>query len=188
MRAGVKPESVVSAAADIANRSGWGEVTLANVAGLLGIKTPSLYNHISGLDDLRQKLAVHASRLLFDRMIDAAVGQTSTEAFLAVGASYVRFAREQPGLYEAFYRIGAVRPPEYEDIAQRILQLLYRLLEPFKLDEEQAVHAVRGLRSLLHGFASLEAAEGFRMSVDKDVSLRFIIVRYMEGIQSPSDR
>ena len=83
---------------------------------------------------------------------------------------------------------GAVRPPEYEDIAQRILQLLYRLLEPFKLDEEQAVHAVRGLRSLLHGFASLEAAEGFRMSVDKDASLRFIIVRYMEGIQSLPNR
>lgn len=183
MRAGVKTESVVAAAADLANRNGWSEVTLANVAGLLGIKTPSLYNHISGLDDLRQKLAVHAFRQLYDRMLGAAVGQSGTEAFLSVGDAYVGFAREQPGLYEATYRIGAAQPPEFEEIAVRILQLLYRLLEPFRLDEEQSVHAVRGLRSMLHGFATLEATGGFQMLVDRDASLHYIIGRYMEGIQ-----
>ncbi|MFC5531974.1 TetR-like C-terminal domain-containing protein [Cohnella yongneupensis] len=184
MRAGIKPESVVAAAADIADRNGWSDVTPSNVAGLLGIKTPSLYNHISGLDDLRNKLAVHAADMLLDRLIHAAVGQTGRAAFIAIGKAYVQFVREHPGMYEATYRIGMPRPPEFEKIAQDMLHLLYRLLEPFRLSDEDSVHAVRGLRSLLHGFASLEAAGGFQMNVDKDASLTIIISHYMDGFQS----
>lgn len=181
MRVGIRPEAVIAAAADIADGSGWNEVTPSNVAARLGIKTPSLYNHISGLDDLRQKLAVHASRKLLDRLIDAAVGQSGKAAIIQVGTAYVQFVREHPGMYEATYRVGMPRPPEYEQIAQDILRLLYRLLEPFRLSEEEAVHAVRGLRSLLHGFSSLEAVGGFQMAVDKDDSLNRIIERYMDG-------
>lgn len=187
MRAGVKPETVVSAAADIADRDGWNEVTLSNVAGLLGIRTPSLYNHISGLDDLRAKLSVHASRMLLNALVDAAVGQSGKAVFVEVGKAYVRFVREHPGLYEATYRVGHPRPPEYEKLAEDILQLLYRLLRPFDLSETEAVHAVRGLRSLLHGFASIESAGGFRMDVDRDESLVVIVNRYMDGFRYAAD-
>ncbi|WP_027088117.1 TetR-like C-terminal domain-containing protein [Cohnella panacarvi] len=186
MRAGIKPDAVIAAAAEIADLGGWNDVTPSNVAARLGIKTPSLYNHISGQDDLRQRLAVHASRQLLERMIDAAVGQSGKTAIVNVGSAYVRFVREHPGLYEATYRVGMPRPPEYEQIAQDILRLLYRLLEPFRLTDEEAVHAVRGLRSLLHGFASLEASGGFQMPVDKDASLTRIISRYMDGFH-PED-
>lgn len=187
MRVGIKPEAVIAAAAEIADLGGWNDVTPSNVAARLGIKTPSLYNHISGQDDLRQKLAVHASRQLLGRMIDAAVGQSGKAAIVNVGVAYVRYVREHPGMYEATYRVGMPRPPEFEQIAQDILRLLYRLLEPFRLTEEEAVHAIRGLRSLLHGFASLEAAGGFQMPVDKDASLTRIIAHYMDGFQL-SDR
>jgi Transcriptional regulator len=183
MRVGIKLEAVISAAAEIADIRGWNDVTPSNVAAQLGIKTPSLYNHISGQDDLRQKLAVHAARQLFDRMIDAAVGQSGKSAIVNVGVAYVRFVREHPGMYEATYRIGIPNLPEFEQIAQDMLRLLYRLLAPFKLTEEDAVHAVRGLRSLLHGFASLEATGGFQMPVDKDASLTVIISHYMDGFQ-----
>ncbi len=184
MRAGIKPDTVIAAAADIADRDGWSEVTLSNVAGLLGIKTPSLYNHIAGLDDLRGKLSVHASRLLLGALVDAAVGRAGKEAFVEVGRAYVRFVREHPGLYEATYRFGAARPAEYDETAQEILSLLYRLLRPFGFSETDGVHAIRGLRSLLHGFASIESDGGFRMNVDRDESLNGIISRYIDGFGS----
>ncbi len=184
MRVGIKPEDVIAAAAEIADLGGWNDVTPSNVAARLGIKTPSLYNHISGQDDLRQKLAVYAARQLLDRMIDAAVGRSGKSAIVNVGTAYVRFVREHPGMYEATYRVGIPNLPEFDKIAHDMLRLLYRLLEPFRLTEEEAVHAVRGLRSLLHGFSSLEATGGFQMPVDKDASLSHIIARYMDGFQS----
>jgi len=184
MRAGINADAVVAAAADIADREGWIAVTLASVAGKLGVKTPSLYNHIEGLQDLRQKLAAHASGMLLDVMIRAAVGRHGLPAFIEVSAAYLDFVRRHPGVYEAFTRAADPKPAEFEKHAEDILQLLYRLLQPFELSETEMVHAVRGLRSLLHGFASLEAAGGFQMNVDKDESLASIVTFYIEGLRS----
>ena len=46
--AGLDPERVVDAAAAIADAEGLDAVTLARVAGGLGVRAPSLYNHVDG--------------------------------------------------------------------------------------------------------------------------------------------
>ena len=182
MRAGIKPEIVISAAADIADRSGWEQITLANVASQLGIRTPSLYNHVEGLPDLRQKLAVYAVRQLRDQLNDAAIGHSGKQALIEVAIAYVEFVRLHPGLYEAINRVIAPKPPEFEQAAEQILTLFFRLMKPLGLPEEEAVHAIRGLRSMVHGFASLEAMGGFQMKEDLMVSLSKSITYYMDGL------
>lgn len=182
MRAGIKPEIVIAAAADIADRSGWDQISLANVAGQLGIKTPSLYNHVEGLPDLRQKLALHAARLLLDALNDAAIGQSGKQAFIEIAIAYVDFVRRHPGLYEAINRVSAPKLPEYEQVAEQILNLFIRLMQPFGLPTDEAIHAVRGLRSLVHGFASLESMGGFQMPQDLHISLSKAITYYIEGL------
>jgi AcrR family transcriptional regulator len=184
MRVGIKPETVIAAAADIADRSGWDQITLANVAGQLGIKTPSLYNHVEGLPDLRQKLAVFASGELRDRLHDAAIGLSGKECFIALGSAYVEFVRLHPGLYDAINRVTSPKPPEYEQAAEQILKLFVRLMEPLQLAETEAVHAIRGLRSMVHGFASLKSMGGFQMSEDLNESLAKSITYYWNGINS----
>src|SRR5262249_53912537 len=56
-RAGLDSESVVAAAAAMADEDGLEAVTLTRLAGRLGVRTPSLYAHVRGLDDLRGRLA-----------------------------------------------------------------------------------------------------------------------------------
>ncbi|WP_373232850.1 TetR-like C-terminal domain-containing protein [Cohnella sp.] len=182
MRAGIKPEIVIAAAADIADSKGWDQVTLGNVAGQLGIKTPSLYNHVEGLTDLRQKLAVYAVRLLRELLNDAAIGQSGKQSLIEVGNSYVEFVRIHPGLYEAINRVAAPKPPEFDQAAEQILALFIRLMQPFGLPADEAVHAVRGLRSMVHGFASLESIGGFQMPEDLQESLSKAITYYVEGL------
>jgi hypothetical protein len=48
-------------------------------------------------------------------------------------------------------------------------------LESFALQGEDALHATRGLRSLVHGFATLEAAGGFGLPLDCDESFRRLV-------------
>lgn len=182
MRAGIKPEIVVAAAAELADRSGWDQVTLGNVASQLGIKTPSLYNHVEGLPDLRQKLALHAVRLLKELLNDAAIGQSGKQALIEVGKSFVAFVQVHPGLYEAINRVTAPKPPEFEEASEQILALFIRLMQPLGLPIEEAVHAVRGLRSMIHGFASLESMGGFQMSEDLKESLSKSITYYLDGL------
>ena len=72
-KAGITLEDVVEAAAAIADRDGLEAATLTAVAGELGIKTPSLYNHLRGLSGLRRLLAIHGSQLLL-KMFEEAIG------------------------------------------------------------------------------------------------------------------
>lgn len=48
-RAGLDRHTLVIRAADIADDEGIEAVTLAALAGKLGVRSPSLYNHINGL-------------------------------------------------------------------------------------------------------------------------------------------
>lgn len=184
MRAGIKPETVIAAAADIADRNGWEQITLANVAGQLGIKTPSLYNHVDGLPDLRQKVATYAAELLRDLLNDAAIGQSGKEALIEVGKSYVAFVRSHPGLYDAINRIPEPKPARFEQASETILRLFSRLMQPLGIPQEESVHAIRGLRSMVHGFASLESMGGFQMPEDLFDSLSKSITYYIDGLST----
>jgi AcrR family transcriptional regulator len=182
LRAGIKPEIVIVAAADIADRSGWDQVTLANIAGQLGIKTPSLYNHVEGLPDLRQKLALYAVRSLRDGLNDAAIGHSGKQALIEVGKAYVQFVRDHPGQYDAINRVIDPKLPEFEQAAEQILTLFIRLMQPHGLPAAEAVHAIRGLRSLVHGFASLESMGNFQLPEDLMESLTKAITYYFDGL------
>ena len=48
----VSREIVIQATSDIVNKDGLNKVSLKVIAEKLGIRTPSLYNHIESLDDL----------------------------------------------------------------------------------------------------------------------------------------
>ena len=56
-RMGLDAERVVDAAAGIADAEGLEAVTLARVAGELGVRAPSLYNHVDGRDDVLRAIA-----------------------------------------------------------------------------------------------------------------------------------
>jgi len=187
MRAGIKPDTVIAAAADIADRDGWDNVTLANVAGSLGIRTPSLYNHVEGLADLRQKLSAFAANQLKERLNDAAIGQSGKQAFIAIGQSFVGFVRQHPGLYEAMNRVVSPQPESFVQASESILNLFIRLLQPLGVPQEEAVHAVRGLRSMVHGFATLESMGGFQMKEDLMESLSKAITYYIDGLIARND-
>ena len=44
------------------------------------------------------------------------------------------------------------------------------------------IHAIRGLRALLHGFVALEAAGGFAMPQDLDESYRRMVDGFAAGL------
>lgn len=52
-RAGLDTQTLVLAAAELADEYGMEGVTLALLAAKLGVRSPSLYNHVNGLKELR---------------------------------------------------------------------------------------------------------------------------------------
>lgn len=182
-RAGLNREIVVRAAAELLDAVAGREVTLAEVASRLGVRTPSLYNHIGGQEELRRELALLGLRELGARLGRAAIGKAGEEALLAIGDAYRAFAKERPGLYLATLRAPAPDDAAHLAASQEILDVLHLVLAPYGLGPEEEVHAIRGLRGLAHGFVALELAGAFGLPVDTDASYQRLLARYIQGLR-----
>ncbi|MEH7305549.1 TetR/AcrR family transcriptional regulator [Neobacillus drentensis] len=179
---GLEISFIIEAAGELADQQGVQEVTLANLAKKLGIRPPSLYNHFDGLTGLRKKLAIYGLDRLYEVMADAAIGVSGTEAILAVSQAYVDFARKHPGIYEATLLAPNPEDVDVQQAGAKIVDLSVRILQAYQLEGDRALHSVRGLRSILHGFSALEQKGGFKMSVDLNESLMIIIKAFLAGI------
>lgn len=176
--------AVVDAAAELLDEQQGREVTLAQVAGRLGVRTPSLYNHVNGLEELRQDIAVAGARELAERIGQSAIGRSGEDALREIAWAYRSFAKERPGLYLATQRAPEPGQTELAEVAEGILRVLRVVMGPFGLSDEEQVHAIRALRSMVHGFVSLELNGGFGMPVDLDASFDYLVRMYIREVAS----
>mgnify|MGYP000849797201 FL=1 len=175
---------VVAAAAQLADAHGLDQLTLAQVAAQLRVRLPSLYNHIDGLPGLHRELARRGVRQLLERMSRAAIGKSEDDAVLAIAHAYRAYVLEHPGVYAASVRAPAPDDAELLALSQELITVVLAVLAPYRLSEEGAIHAVRGLRSVAHGFATLESAGGFGMALDREASFRLLVQALIAGLRA----
>lgn len=178
-RPGLDTEQVIQAAATLADQTGFNEVTLAGIAQSLGIRTPSLYNHITSLEGVRSRLAVLGTQALGKSMAQAAIGKAGKDAIVAACHAYRRFAKDHPGLYAATLRAPASDDTALIAAAEEIFVVMRAILAPYHLTGVAEMYTLRGLRSLVHGFVSLEMSGGFGLPVDLDKSFEVLIQQFI---------
>lgn len=186
-RAGLDAETVVAAAAELADAEGLQALTLAGLAARLGVRSPSLYVHVGGLDDLRTRLAVRGARELTAALQAAAAGRARSDALHAVADAYRAYAHAHPGAYAAMQRAPGNRgdaDPEITAAAAALIDVLVAVLQGYELHDEDAIHAVRMVRAALHGFVSLEREGGFAMPIDLEESYWRLVVMLDHGLVS----
>jgi AcrR family transcriptional regulator len=175
---------VVAAAAALADEVGWEQLTLAGLAGRLGVRLPSLYKHIANLDGLRRDVAVLALGELAAALGSAAVGRGGGDALRALAGAYRGYAREHPGRYAATVRAPAPGDGEHDAAADGVLRVVLAVLAGYGLAGDDAVDATRALRAALHGFVVLEAGGGFGLPLDVDRSY----ARLVDGLDATLPR
>ena len=185
-KAGLNTAIVVQAAAEILNTGGLEALNLKYLAEKLGVQTPSLYNHVAGLTGLQRELARLNAQNLGECITRAAVGRSGARALESIAQAYRAYILENLGLYTASLRASRnyLQPqPELEAAEDRVVQVVLAVVETYGLVGEDAIHAVRGLRSLVHGFATLEAAGGFGLPLDCDESFRRLVRIFIRGLE-----
>lgn len=181
---GISLASILQAATEIADANGFEEVTLISLAQKLEIRSPSLYNHFDGLQGLRKLLSIHGLEQLHYVLTRAAVGRSGDEAIHEMARAYVSFARSHPGLYEATLLAPDPRDAAVMQAGQEIVDLVLQVLNAYHLEDTDALHMARALRSILHGFSSLEQKGGFGLPLDLEVSLQLIIETFLIGLHT----
>ena len=120
-RAGLSTEVVARAAADLLNREGSSALSLARVAAELGVQSPSLYNHVDGLDGLERAVALAGVDQLAEVCRGAVMGLSGRDALGALAAAFRGFARDQPGVY-GLTQVARPDDAEFGQKAARVLE------------------------------------------------------------------
>jgi AcrR family transcriptional regulator len=169
-RAGLSAEVLTRSAAELADEEGLAGVTLAALARRFQVKAPSLYAHVSGNRDLKQRVAVLALAESADRVGEAVAGLSGRDALDALGRAYRDYAVAHPGRHQA------TALPLDDDVAlagagPRHAGLARAVLRSYALAEPDETHAVRLLGATVRGWTDLELAGGFaRSEPDADES------------------
>jgi len=183
-RVGLTAHTVVDAAVSIADEEGLHALTLARLAQGLGVKTPSLYAHVGGIEDVRRRVAARGIRDLARVLRDAGVGVSGRDALRAAALALRNYAKEHPGAYAAAQRAPSACDEEALAAATVAVDALKDLLAGYGLRGSEAIHAARAVRASLHGFVTLEAAGGFGLAEEVDESFSRLLDMLDAGLRS----
>jgi AcrR family transcriptional regulator len=185
-RAGLDPAAVVAAGAALADEVGFPGLTMGLLAERLGVRTPSLYKHVAGQDDLTRRIAMLAMQEAGDAVGTAIQGYSGRDALAAAARAFRSFVLAHPGRYAATIGIEPTGPGDPLIAAgDRLLESLRAVLRGYPVEPGDLDHALRALRSLFHGYASLQAANGFQWSADVDESFEWLIDLADRGLRAP---
>lgn len=182
-RKGLTRDTVVAAAVDVVDNDGTTALTLSRVARDLGVKPPSIYNHVADLESLRRHVALAATEDLGNRLGTAAMGRSGRDAIRAFATALRAYATVHPGLYDLS---AEARPddPAHAAASAAAAEPVLAILRGYDLDDDAGIHAARMLRSAIHGFVSLERIGGFGLDVDVDESFSWLVERLADMVEA----
>ncbi|MDM8100525.1 MULTISPECIES: TetR/AcrR family transcriptional regulator [Oceanobacillus] len=188
MRKKITQERIIDATLEIVEEKGIAGVTIKNTAIQLGIKPPSLYNHVENLEDLLDIAANKSMRNLYEKLLTASIGLEKKEALWAIAQEYRNFAKNNPGQYELAQKVNVWNSEETKQISEQIVAIFLKILQKYTLSEEEAIHFIRVLRSYLHGFTLLEINEGFGLPQELEKSFTIGLELVLTNLESRSNQ
>ncbi|MFE6648867.1 WHG domain-containing protein [Nocardioides sp. NPDC057772] len=173
-RPGLNRAAVIAAAADLADELGFDAVTISVLARHLGVRSPTLYSHVTGATDLRTAVTAYVLDELADATSAALSAGESRDLLVAYADAIRDFARRSPGRYDATTRQripppleAESAPPSTDDAitaGRRNAAIALAVVRSYGVVETSETYAVRLMSSLIHGYITLELAGTFAHS------------------------
>nr|WP_276508407.1 TetR-like C-terminal domain-containing protein [Modestobacter muralis] len=168
--------AVVAAGADLADEIGFAALTMGGLAERLGVRTPSLYKHVAGQEDLNRRIAALALDEARHTIGAAIQGRAGRDALRAAARALRDFVLTHPGRYAATIGLDLSSPDDPVALAAaRSLEPFSAVLRGYDIAPGDATHALRALRSIFHGFATIEAGGGFQWGTSTDESFDWLV-------------
>jgi AcrR family transcriptional regulator len=171
-------------ASALANEHGLDGLSMNGLAEALNVRTPSLYSHVAGIDDVKRLLAIHGLEELERGAARATIGRSGRDAVRALLNGYRNFVRKNPGVYAATLPTPPPEDTEWRAAMERLSETCKAALQGYGLRGPESIHALRGLRSLAHGFASLEAIRALKNPVNRDESFDWLVNAFLAVLDS----
>lgn len=181
-RIGKDKDEIIDRAIKIMDKKGLASFQLSDVAQAMEMKTPSLYNHFAGLDDLIRSIQLRTNQLLYDCMFDAAKDLQGKEAFKALCFAYRNFFKKHSGIYETMTIPIDIKDKEMLQATFKPVELVTKIISTVHMDEDYGVHIMRFIRCSLHGYVSLEAKGNMILKTSADESFEVLVDMLIKSV------
>jgi AcrR family transcriptional regulator len=150
---------IVETALRVADANGLEGVSLTAVAAELDCATPSLYNHVNGLEDLLDAVQIDCTWQLANHARDAAVGRAGRDGLLGITSAWRAFARRHPARYAAVFRKVETPSAEHIEAIDALIRTGRTVQDSMGIGPDDVPAADWVLRSYLEGFIQIENRE-----------------------------
>lgn len=187
-RAGLDKEIIVSRAAWLANEIGLENITLKMIAKEFGVQTPSLYNHIKSLEDLKKNLMIYGWKQLEQQILRSVAGVSGYEALRAMCYAFYEYATTNPGIFNAMLWYNKFQDEETVGVTEELFTVLFKIMGSLQISQENVNHLIRTFRSFLEGFSLLVNNQAFGNPISIKESFELSVEVLMAGIKTLEER
>ncbi len=173
---GLDRDRVIAEAAALVDAEGVSALSITRLAARVGVRPPSLFKHIAGLEDLTGEVAALAYQEL-DAALTAAPGDLH-----ALACAWRDFAHRRPGVYQLAARTHLELGPAAVQAGTATLERVLTAMAALTGEGEPAVHGARALRALIHGHLLLELGGGFGLDVPTERSFDRAVAALLSGL------
>jgi len=188
-RKGLNNNNIITAAIEMVEEKGYRNYSLRELAGKLNVQPSSLYNHISGIEEINTAVAMYGIQLLQEALENAAKKEDMKEALQQMAIEYRNFAHKNPELYQTIIDLQMSDNQVLKSELHKIIEPFRKVLERELTDKYTIIHLQRFFRSSLHGYVTLER-EGYlkHYEVTSEESFQFMILSFIDLIDSTKEK
>jgi AcrR family transcriptional regulator len=159
---------IIKAAINLLRKEGIAAITARALGTELGTSSRPIFTAFKNMEEVHEE-TVLAVRAIYNGYVE--IGLAEKLAFKGVGKQYIRFAREEPKLFELLFMKACEKPftlenvlPAIDDNSERILTSIQ---EPYGLSREQSYRLYQNTWIFTHGIACLCATGVSTLSEDE---------------------
>lgn len=183
-RMGLDKNAVIFRAAQLANEIGIENITLKILANDLNIQPPSIYNHISGLDNLKKELMIYGWRQMEEQIVEAVAGISGYDAIEVICHTFLKYATTNPGVFNAMLWYNKFENDEAQNATTKLFSVVFKIFSSLGISQENSDHLIRTFRSFLEGFALLVNNNAFGNPISINDSFELSLKVLMAGMQT----
>lgn len=161
---GLSRDLIIDTALRLVEERGPLGLSMRELAEALNVKAASLYNHISGMDDLMGQVGLRATEMRTRAQLEAIAGKTRAEALFALADTYHAFAMAHESLDKVIMGLQRNLSPVLPQAGELTMKPILQVLGGYALSDDARIHWQRVLRATMHGFCVHEHMGGFSYS------------------------
>ena len=181
---GLTKDIIVAEAIAFIENTGQPVISLHELARRLGIKTPSLYNHIRNTKELQYEVFQYAVDKFVTHQKNGVADKKKDEAVRAFAEAYYAFATDNKGLYRLIMSIPSEDDDRANEMAVPLLDTVVAILSDYGLAPDMIAHWQLVFRAILHGFISQVDLGYFYYynSIDLKKSREIAVQCFLDGL------